>query len=106
MSVQNRPLLAPVSLRSSNGIRMCVCVCECESVCVCVCVCVCVDGMNFKYALRWHIHMLVHSVLYASIIHKHTHTRILKLFEDSEPTGLKVDIANNYTTTSSDLGSV
>ena len=33
---------------------------------------------------------------YASAIHKHahTHTRILKPFEDSEPTGLKVDIAN------------
>ena len=30
---------------------------------------------------------------YASAIHKHTHTRILKPFEDSEPTGLKVDIA-------------
>ena len=30
---------------------------------------------------------------YASAIHKHTHTCILKPFEDSEPTGLKVDIA-------------
>ena len=30
----------------------------------------------------------------ASAIHKHTH--ILKPFEDSEPTGLKVDIAKNY----------
>ena len=30
---------------------------------------------------------------YASTIHTHTHTRILKPFEDSEPTGLKVDIA-------------
>ena len=30
---------------------------------------------------------------YASAIHAHTHTRILKPFEDSEPTGLKVDIA-------------
>ena len=29
---------------------------------------------------------------YASDIHKHTHTRILKPFEDREPTGLKVDI--------------
>ena len=29
----------------------------------------------------------------ASAIHKHTHARILKPFEDSEPTGLKVDIA-------------
>ena len=32
---------------------------------------------------------------YASVIH--THTRILKPFEDSEPTGLKVDIAQNKT---------
>ena len=30
---------------------------------------------------------------YASAIHARTHTRILKPFEDSEPTVLKVDIA-------------
>ena len=30
---------------------------------------------------------------YASAIHKHTHTRILKPFEDSEPTGVIVDTA-------------
>ena len=30
---------------------------------------------------------------YAGAIHKHPHTRILKPFEDSEPTGLKVDTA-------------
>ena len=30
---------------------------------------------------------------YASAIHKHVHTRILKPFENSEPTGLKVDVA-------------
>ena len=30
---------------------------------------------------------------YASAIHKHRSTRILKPFEDSEPTGLKVDTA-------------
>ena len=30
---------------------------------------------------------------YASAINKHTHTRILKPSEDSEPTGLKVDTA-------------
>ena len=30
---------------------------------------------------------------YASAIHKHTHTCILKPFGDSEPTGLKVDTA-------------
>ena len=53
--------------------------------------CVCVYGMNLKYALCWHIHISVHSY-YASVIHKHTH--ILKPFEDSEPTGLKVDIAH------------
>ena len=32
---------------------------------------------------------------YARAIHKHWHTRILKPFEDSLPTGLKVDIAVN-----------
>ena len=52
-----------------------------QMVCVCVCVCV-VDGMNLKYALRWHIH------IYQFI----PYTRILKPFQDSEPTGLKVDI--------------
>ena len=31
---------------------------------------------------------------YASAIHKHTHTPILKPSEDSEPTGLKVDFAD------------
>ena len=30
---------------------------------------------------------------YASAMHKHTQARILKPFEDSEPSGLKVDIA-------------
>ena len=34
---------------------------------------------------------------YASAIHKDAHTRILKTFEDSEPTGLKVDIAVTLT---------
>ena len=48
--------------------------------------------MNLKYMpVRWHIHISVNSVLYASAIHKHTHTRILKPFEDSEPTGLKAE---------------
>ena len=49
----------------------------------CVRACVCVDRMNLKYALRRHIH------IYQFI----SYTRILKPFEDSEPTGLKVDIA-------------
>ena len=35
---------------------------------------------------------------YASAIHKHTwHTRILKPFENSKPTGLKLDIADGGT---------
>ena len=62
--------------------------------CVCVCVCVCVDEMNMKYALLWYIHRSVHSVLCQCYTHKHMHTRILKPFEDSEPTGLKVDLAD------------
>ena len=52
---------SPVSSWSSNGMR--------------VCVCVCVDGMNLKYAARWHIHISVHSVLcqYYTQAHVHTH---------------------------------
>ena len=48
---------------------------------MCVCVCVCI--MNLKYALRRHIH------IYQFI----PYTRILEPFEDSEPMGVKVDIA-------------
>ena len=66
---------------------MCVCVC------VCVCVRACVDGMNLKYALRWHIHIYQFIPYCASATHAHTHTRILRPFEDSDPTGIKVDIA-------------
>ena len=71
---------SPVGSQSSNGMRMCVCVC--------------MDKMNLKYALRWHIHISVHSVLCQCYTHKRTHTRIFKPFEDSEPTGLKVDTAD------------
>ena len=55
-------------------------------------VCVCVDGMNLKYTLCWHIHIWVHSI-YANAIYLHMHIRILKPFENNEPTGLKVDVA-------------
>ena len=85
---------SPVSLRSSNGMGMCVCVCSCvcacmhacEHVCVCVCakVCVCVYTM-----LAYPRISSVHAIL------KHTHTRILKPFEDSKQMGLKVDIAES-----------
>ena len=71
----------------------CVCVCARTHVCTCVCVrvCmpVCVDRMNLKYALRWHIHISVHSIQCQC----QKYARILKLFKDSEPTGLKVDVA-------------
>ena len=53
--------------------------------------CVCVDGMNLKYALRWHIHIIISSFRTMPVLY--THTRILKPFEDSELAGLKVDIA-------------
>ena len=67
---------SPIGSLSSNGMRMCVCV----------------DGMNLS----------THSVgistyqfipYYANAVHLHMHTRILKPFENSEPTGLKVDVA-------------
>ena len=49
----------------------CVCVCQYLYVCVCACVreCVCVHvcvrghACGMKYALHWHIHISVHSVL-------------------------------------------
>ena len=53
--------------------------------CVCVCVCVCV--MNVYTTLAYS------RISSFCAIHKHTHTRILKPFEDSEPTGLTVDTA-------------
>ena len=74
----------PVGLWPSDGMRMRVC----------VCVCVCVDGMNLKYALRWHVHISVYSVLCQGYTQAHTHTPILKPSEDSKLAGLKVDIAD------------
>ena len=59
---------------------------------VCVCVCVCACGWNeLKVCTMMSFsHISVYSVLWQCI---HTNTRILKPFEDSELTGLKVDIA-------------
>ena len=87
---------SPVGLQSSNGMGMCVCVCVCvcaracvhacmrASMCVCVClsVCVCVYTM-----------LAYPRISSFCAIHKQARTRILKQFEDSELTGLKVDIA-------------
>ena len=80
------PLSAP-SVRGPQMVWECVCVfcvfCGvCVCVCVCVCererererVCVCVDGMNLKYALRWHIHISVHSVLCQRYTQAYAHT--------------------------------
>ena len=36
--------------------------------------CVCVYGMNLKYALCWHIHISVHSVLCQCYTQTHAHT--------------------------------
>ena len=60
-------------------------------VCVCATVCVCVCGRN---ELNVYARLAYPHISSFHAIHKHTHTRILKPFEDSEPTGLKVDIAN------------
>ena len=60
-----------------------------ENVCVCVCVCVCV--MNLKYALRCHIHIIISSFRTMTVLY--TSTPTLKPFEDSKPTGMKVDTA-------------
>ena len=62
--------------------------------------CVCVDGMNLKYALRWHIHIYIY-VSYIYMISSfrtmsgYTNTCILRPFEDHEPTVLKVDITGS-----------
>ena len=80
---------SPVCMR----VRVCVCVRACVRACVCACVhacaCVRVDGMNLRYTLCWHIHISVHSIQCQC----QKYARILKLFKDSEPTGLKVDVA-------------
>ena len=49
--------------------------------------CVRVDGMSVYTTLAYP------PISSFRTIHKHAHTRILKPFEDSELTGLKVDIA-------------
>ena len=82
------PLLAPSACVPQ---MVCVCVCVCVHAWLHVCVCVCTER-------TWSIHCAGIStyrliLYYASTIHKHTHARILKPFEDSEPMGLKVDIA-------------
>ena len=62
----------------------------CECMCVCVCVCVRVCGRN---ELNVYTTLAYPRISSFRTIYKHAHTRILKPFEDSELTGLKVDIA-------------
>ena len=62
--------------------------------CVCVCVCVCVCGRNELEVCTTLAYPHISSFRTILVFtHKHTRSRILKPFEDSEPTGLKVDIA-------------
>ena len=71
---------SPVGLQSSDGMRMCVCACACVRVC----------GWN---ELNVYTTLAYPCISSFRTIHKHVHTRILKPFEDSKLTGLKVDIA-------------
>ena len=72
------------------SVRACVRVCVCVCMCVCVCVCGRVCGRN---ELNVYTTLTYHRISSFRAIHKHAHTRFLKPFEDSELTGLKVDIA-------------
>ena len=86
---------SPVGLRSSDCMRVCVCVSQCVWVRACVraCVhaCVCVCGRN---ELNVHATLAYPRISSFRVMYTITRTgRILKPFEDSEPTGRKVDIA-------------
>ena len=70
---------SPVGSRSSNGMRMCVCVC--------------VRGRNDLEVCSTLAYPHISSFRTMPVLHRNKHTRILKAFEDSEPTGLKADIA-------------
>ena len=74
-------------------VRACVrvCVCMCVSVSVCLCLCVCGRNELEVCTMLAYPHISSFRVM-PVYTHKHTNTRILKPFGDSEPTGLKVDI--------------
>ena len=88
---------SPIGSRSSDGMRMCVCVracvCACVRACVRACVhaCMCMDGMKLEVCT-----MLAYQHISSFHIHMHMHTRILKQFEDSEPTGAKSGYCQHY----------
>ena len=63
---------------------------------MCVCVCVCGGGEGGgggQNELNVYTMLAYPRISSFRAIYKHMHTRILKPFEDSEPTGLKVDTA-------------
>ena len=66
-----------ISSQSSDGMRMCMCVCVCVCVRACMHTCVCVDGMNLKYAVCWHIHISVHSILCQCCTQAHIHPQTI-----------------------------
>ena len=80
---------------------MCVCVtvCVCVSVrvCLCVCVCVCVCVCAHAHVCGWNeLNVYAGISAYQFILYytqARTHTRILKPYEDSKLTGVKVNIA-------------
>ena len=65
------PLLAPLVL-GPQMVWGCLCLCMCVHACVHACLC---EQNNLKYALCWHIHISVHSVLYQC--YTCTHLRIV-----------------------------
>ena len=69
--------------------------CVCVRACVRACVCVCVRNELEVCTTLAYSHNYEFIPYYASAIHTHTHARILKPFEDREPTGLQVDIAGH-----------
>ena len=79
--LQAMSTFSPVGSLSSNGMRICVYV-----------------WTEWTWSMQYvGISTYQFITYYASVIHMHTHSCILKPFEDSELTGLKVDIAFLHT---------
>ena len=72
---------------------VCVCVCVCACVRACVCVCVWTEWTWSMHYVGISTYEFSFRTMPASAIH--TNTRILKPFEDNEPTGLEVDITKS-----------
>ena len=68
---------------------------------MCVCVCVCRRNELEVCSTLAYPHNYQFIPYYTIATHKQTHTRILKPCEDSEPMGLKVDIAESNNGTGS-----